>query len=286
MFGLLGKIFGRRDLAFDREAALAEIEELLVTADAGADTVADVMKRLRRSAPSSMEDLRTRLKEILLSFAAASDAVTPLTREGGLTIVLFVGVNGTGKTTSLAKVANFLKARGKRVLVAAADTFRAGAIEQAAVWCERLGLPLVRKEQGSDGSAVVFDAVREAVAGGFDVLLVDTAGRMHTDDGLMREMQKLDRTAAKAGPGAVILRYIVVDGQTGQNAFFQVREFAALFPLTGIILTKTDSGFKAGIVLRIVREAGCPVAFVCDGEGPGDIRRFDFQAYCDSVISE
>jgi len=286
MFGLLGKLFAKKTDSFDREAVLAELEELLIVSDAGTDVAADLIKQLGRVPSLTAGELKARLKELLLGYAPASDPVKPLLEGAGLKIVLFVGVNGTGKTTSLAKVAGLLTTSGKKVLVAAADTFRAGAIEQAAVWCRKLGLELVRKDQGSDSASVVYDAVRKAAAERFDVLLVDTAGRMHTNEGLMREMEKLDRTAAKAGEGATVLRYIVVDGQTGQNAFRQVREFSALFPLTGIILTKLDSGFKAGIVLRIARELGLGVGFVTDGEAVGDIRRFDYPAYCDNIISD
>ena len=285
MFGLLGKLFARKSESFDREAAMAEIEELLITADTGTDTVKEIIKQLKRVSPRSMDELKDRLREFLLSFVPRNDPVGPLLEGKGLKIVLFVGVNGTGKTTSLAKIANLLALSGKRVLVAAADTFRAGAIEQAAVWCDRLGLTLVRKEQGSDAAAVVFDAVRKAIAEKFDVLLVDTAGRMHTNEDLMREMEKLDRTAAKAGGGASVLRYIVVDGQTGQNVFRQVKEFSELFPLTGIILTKIDSGFKAGIILRIARELELGVAYGTNGEDISDIRPFMWKEFIDSLLS-
>lgn len=200
------------------------------------------------------------------------------------TVYLIAGVNGVGKTTSVAKLAHLLKEEGRSVLVAAADTYRAGAVEQLAVWADRIGVEFVRGQQGGDPAAVAFDAVDAAMARGIEVVLVDTAGRLHTNRGLMEELQKVDRVVRRRLEGAPHESLLVLDGTVGQNAVNQARAFGQALELTGIVLTKMDSTARGGIVVALQEEFGIPVKLVGTGESVDDLRTFDTEAFLEGVF--
>jgi fused signal recognition particle receptor len=206
--------------------------------------------------------------------------------ESGLTVYLICGVNGVGKTTSIAKLANRLKNEGQSVMVAAGDTFRAGAVKQLKVWAERVGAEFVGGQKGGDPAAVAFDAIEAALTREVDVLLVDTAGRLHTHRGLMEELQKVDRVIRKKLEGAPHETLIVLDSTVGQNARAQVEAFAKSAPLTGIILAKLDSTARGGIVVSLQEEFGLPVKLVGTGEALDDLAVFDPQGFIEGVFSE
>lgn len=260
---------------------LAQLEEALILADVGAATAADVTARLRlerglRTAEEAGVALRRILREML------GEAV-PLRVTPSPAILLVLGVNGSGKTTSIAKLAFRLKAEGRGVLLAAADTFRAAAIDQLAIWAERVGVDLVRHQPGGDPGAVVFDGLQALRARGLDVLIVDTAGRMHTRVNLMEELRKLNRIVARDAPPAVE-RLLVLDASTGQNAISQARLFHEAVEVTGIVLTKLDGTAKGGIVLAIARDLKLPVKFLGTGEGLEDLSPFDPDAFVEALL--
>jgi fused signal recognition particle receptor len=253
-------------------ALLAEVETLLFGADIGVRTADDLLAAAR--AASSPEDLRARLEARaleILSGVKARGAPEP----GKPLVVLVVGVNGSGKTTTIAKLAARWKREGQGVLLAAADTFRAAAIDQLAVWAGRVGVDVVAGEPGGDPAAVAFDAVRAARARSLDAVIVDTAGRLQTQSGLMDELAKIARVVKKEVPGAPHEVLLVLDANTGQNAIRQAREFAHAAGVTSIVLTKLDGTAKGGVVLGIAQETGLPVRFVGVGEGLDDLVDFD-----------
>ncbi len=260
---------------------LAQLEEALILADVGAATAADVTARLRmerglRTAEEVGVALRRILREML------GEAV-PLRVAPPPAVLLVLGVNGSGKTTSIAKLAFRLKAEGRGVLLAAADTFRAAAIDQLAIWAERVGVDLVRHQPGGDPGAVVFDGLQAVRARGLDVLIVDTAGRMHTRVNLMEELRKLNRIVARDAPPAVE-RLLVLDASTGQNAISQARLFHEAVEVTGIVLTKLDGTAKGGIVVAIARDLKLPVMFLGTGEGLEDLSPFDPDAFVEALL--
>ena len=206
--------------------------------------------------------------------------------ENGLTLILFVGVNGTGKTTSIGKMAYKLKQDGKSVMLAAGDTFRAGAINQLKIWGERVGCPVIAKEEGSDPSSVIFEAIREAKKQEVDVLLCDTAGRLQNKVNLMKELDKINRTIQRELPNTVYERYLVVDATTGQNGLNQAKIFKEATDVTGIILTKLDGTAKGGIVLAIRNELGIPISFVGLGEKITDLDYFDIEDYIYGLFAD
>ena len=219
--------------------------------------------------------------------ASLAGAARPLTlAPSPPTVVLMVGVNGTGKTTTAAKLAHRLKGDGRRVLLAAADTFRAAAAEQLGIWAQRAGVDLVRHDSGGDPAAVVFDAVSAARARGTDVVICDTAGRLHNKANLMAELQKMVRVAARACPGAPHEVLLVLDASTGQNALIQARVFTEAVSVTGLILTKLDTTARGGIVLAVRRELGLPILFIGVGEGLDDLRPFDPPDFAAAVLGE
>jgi fused signal recognition particle receptor len=201
-------------------------------------------------------------------------------------VVLVIGVNGAGKTTSIGKIANNLRASGKRVVVAAADTFRAAAIDQLGVWCERAGVDMIRQEEGSDPAAVVFDAVNYAKSKKADVLLVDTAGRLHNKKNLMNELAKINRVIERELPGASRENLLVLDATTGQNAVMQAKEFRQAAELSGLILTKLDGTAKGGIVISVADSLQIPVKFVGVGEQADDLMPFEAKAFVEALIQE
>ncbi len=277
-------------IALTREVdagALEELEMSLIASDLGVTTTAEVMEALRdRARRQQIRDgaelrdlLKTQLKGIL------DEQQRPVaTVANGPEVLLLVGVNGTGKTTTSGKLAAYYRAQARSVLLCAADTFRAAAIEQLEVWGQRSGVEIIRSKQGGDPSAVLFDALTAARARHTDVLLVDTAGRLHTKSNLMTELEKMRRTAQRVVPGAPHEVLLVMDATTGQNGLQQARLFTEAAGVTGIVLTKLDGTAKGGIALAIARELKLPVRFVGIGEKMEDLLPFDSQAFVDSLL--
>jgi fused signal recognition particle receptor len=260
--------------------AWSGFEELLLRADVGPRATTDITRRIR-SRVSRDEDPAEALREEIVSILGPEHEVE--VRAGELDVILVVGVNGAGKTTTIGKLAALLAAQGRRVSVAAADTFRAAAGEQLEVWAQRAGAHLVAQDRGADPGAVVFDAVTSARARGIDVLLIDTAGRLHTKQPLMDELEKLHRVVAKAG-GTVTETLLVLDAQTGQNGIAQARAFTEAVDLTGVVLTKTDGSAKGGVVLAVREELGLPIRYVGVGEGLNDLQPFDPDSFADRLL--
>ena len=275
------------------EELIDEIETRLIAADVGVKAARELVDGLRHEFRSGTvargEDALEYLKKSLKArWPAAGDpgaraiAVAP----SKPTVVLVVGVNGVGKTTSVAKIAKSLKDEGRTVLLAAADTFRAGAVAQLTVWSERLGIDIVKGKAGADPAAVAFDAADAAIARGSDVLLVDTAGRLHTQDNLMRELTKIRTVLAKKIPGAPHEVLLVLDATSGQNAVQQARLFAAAAGVTGIFLAKLDGTARGGIVVAIREELAVPVKLVGVGERPEDVQPFDPDRFIEAIFAE
>ena len=269
---------------------LKELESALLSADIGVRTTKEVLAALRQQVNehniAEAGQLRKELKRQILKILEAPAASVPSeNRETGATRVMFVvGVNGTGKTTTIGKLANRLKKEGTSVLLCAADTFRAAAIEQLEVWARRSGVEIIKQKSGSDPSAVIFDALSAAQARSADLVIVDTAGRLHTKSNLMAELEKMKRTAAKLIPGAPHDVLLVLDATTGQNGLNQAREFWSHAGVTGIVLTKLDGTAKGGIVVAIARELNLPIRFVGTGEQIDDLVPFDAQTYVNSLF--
>jgi len=270
------------------ESLYEELEELLIAADLGAALAADFTNRAREEVMygtvTRADELRPLFRRFLADTLGATSAALDLDHRPA--VILMLGVNGSGKTTTTAKLAAALKADGKRVILAAADTFRAAAIEQLATWADRVGVDLVRQESGSDPAAVVFDAVKAASARNLDALIIDTAGRLHTKTNLMTEMKKIAKTAEKALPDAPHEILLVMDATTGQNALAQAREFKDALPLTGIVLTKLDGTAKGGIVVAIAKRLGLPIRFIGIGEQADDFGEFSAAAFASALLGE
>jgi fused signal recognition particle receptor len=274
------------------EGSLERLEELLIAADFGVPAtlrLVGAVERLgERGLARTQEDFLEAVRGEIVSILAAGRSDTALTvnLEGGPTVILVAGVNGVGKTTSIGKLAHRFSTRGRTVVLAAGDTFRAGAIEQLRQWSERVGCGFVGAEPGRDPAAVAYDALEAATAGGADVLLIDTAGRLHTQSGLMEELQKVQRVISRKMPGAPHERLIVLDGTVGQNALAQVRTFRAAIDLTGIVLTKMDSTARGGIIVALKDEFDLPVKFLGIGEAVADLVPFDIEAFATEVLTE
>jgi fused signal recognition particle receptor len=275
----------------DDDEAWEELEEALIAADVGVATSTELVERLRtraRAERASGPALRELLRAELLEAVGTPDrslALDLLTEQQRPGIVLVVGVNGTGKTTTVGKLALALAEEGKQPVLAAADTFRAAATEQLTIWGDRVGAPVVRHQQGADPAAVAFDGLASARARGADVLLVDTAGRLHTKTNLMEELRKLRRVLEREG-GQVREVLLVLDATTGQNGLAQARQFTEAVGVTGVVLTKLDGTAKGGIVIAVQRDLGIPVKLVGLGEGPHDLAPFDPDAFVDALLSE
>ena len=270
------------------DVLLEELEELLIAADLGAALAADFTHRAREEVMFGTVTRAGQLRPLFRRFLVDMllPAAQPLNLDHRPAVVLLLGVNGSGKTTTAAKLASSLKGSGKRVLLAAADTFRAAAIEQLERWGERIDVEVIRQAAGSDPGAVVFDAVKAATARALDVLIVDTAGRLHTKTNLMDELAKLRRVIERQLPGAPHETLMVLDAPTGQNGFAQARMFHEAIALTGVCLTKLDGTAKGGIVVRIVRELKVPVKLIGLGERVEDLQTFDPQAFVDALVGE
>ena len=278
----------KKGLGFD-ESVLESLEEALIEADVGAETAGALTSAVRTrtggAERTDLEGLRRLLIEEIerLIAAAPRPAGSP---DVPLEVVFLVGVNGSGKTTTAAKLAARRLEEGRSVLLAAADTFRAGAIEQLAIWADRLKVPVVRHREGADPSAVLFDAIAAAKARGIKTLLVDTAGRLHTKQNLMEELAKMRRIAAREVPGAPHQTLLVLDATTGSNGLAQARRFVEAAGATGVVLTKLDGSAKGGVVLAIYRDLALPVLFVGVGEGIDDLIPFDPSEYARALLGE
>ena len=283
-FGRVATLLGATELG---EETWDEIEALLVQADMGIETALEVTdtlrQRARREGLTTRAQLQTALKETLLTLLPPP-APSALSEPRLLTVVLIVGVNGSGKTTTIGKLAYRLSAEGWRVMLAAADTFRAAAIEQLQLWGERAGVPVVAGQIGGDAGAVLYDAIRAARARDRNLLIVDTAGRLHTKYNLMEELKKVRRVAEKNVHAAPHEVWLVLDGTTGQNALQQARHFKEVVGVTGVIVTKLDSTARGGMIFAIGRELGLPVRYVGVGEGIADLVPFDAAAFVEALV--
>ena len=267
---------------------LDELEATLISADLGTATTHEILGKLREKATrkqiGDFAELKRLLKAEILTILATANSIPARTVEGEPEVILVVGVNGTGKTTSIGKLANLLKQDGKSVLLCAADTFRAAAIEQLEIWGKRTATEVIKTKPGGDPSAVLFDALEAAKSRNCDYVIVDTAGRLHTKSHLMTELEKMKRTAERHSSGAPHEVLLVMDGTTGQNGLHQARQFTESAGVTGIILTKLDGTAKGGVVVAIARELGVPVRYVGVGEKIGDMLPFDPQAFVDALF--
>ena len=263
--------------SFGSEESYEDLEELLIEADIGARTAMDIVDQLREASRKEMADDHEELVELL---AAQLEQIVPEKgfelEQGRLNIILVLGVNGVGKTTSIAKLArHFLDSgKAKSICLAAGDTFRAAAVEQLSIHAERLGVRIVKQSTGSDSAAVIYDAIESAQRRGDDLVIADTAGRMHTKKNLIEELSKIDRIVSSRAPDAAYRRLLVIDATTGQNGFHQAETFAEAVPLDGIVLAKYDSTAKGGILVPIGARLGLAAAFVGTGESYGDIAPF------------
>jgi len=284
-FGQIAGLFGASTI---NDELWDDLEALLIQADVGVDTtlslVETVKDRVAREGIIKAHDAQHILKEEMLALLNGSGAAPALDRKRMLTVVLVVGVNGSGKTTSIAKLARYYQGRDQHVILAAADTFRAGAIDQLKVWGERVGVTVIAHQPGADPGAVVFDAIKSSQARGATMVIVDTAGRLHTKYNLMKELEKIRGIAAKQVHEAPHETLLVLDATTGQNAVSQARHFKESVGVTGVVLAKLDGTAKGGVVFAIGRELGVPVRFVGTGEGIDDLAEFDPQAFVDGLF--
>lgn len=276
---ILDRFTSRTEIDWD------DLEETLIAGDLGIQLttkIVDDLQALGRKV--SGDDIVEACRKEILAILGDEAPPPPQKREGMPTVILVAGVNGTGKTTSTAKLAYFLKNQGHNVLLAAADTFRAAAIEQLEVWSERLDIPMVKTQYQADPSAVCFDAHRSAIQNKVDFLICDTAGRLHTRDNLMEELKKIQRTLRKQDESAPHERLLVVDATTGSNAVSQANKFQQALDLTGLIVTKLDGSGKGGSAVVIKKELGIPTRFIGTGEGFGDFSPFDPQAFVENIL--
>lgn len=277
-------VHGKKQIDAD---LLDDLEYALITADVGVRTATDVLETIRqrvdRNLVADAGELRTLIRQHLLEVLEAADRPVARVAEPPL-VIMMVGVNGAGKTTTTGKLARRLQADGRTVIMAAADTFRAAAIEQLAVWADRADTDIIRQSQGSDPSAVIFDALQAARARKADVVIVDTAGRLHNKENLMAELDKMRRTAGRVIPDAPHEVYLVLDATTGQNGLEQARKFTEAGGVTGIVLTKLDGTAKGGIAIAIARELNLPIRYIGVGEKVGDLLPFDPEQYIKSLF--
>ena len=275
---------GKKEIDAD---LLEELEYTLITADLGVRTVEDILARIHERVDRKMTgdaaEIRNLIREYLLDVLRASETPVRVVRQPPA-VVLVVGVNGAGKTTTIGKLAHRFLGEGRKVLLCAADTFRAAAIEQLEVWAERASVDLIRQKTGADPSAVVFDALQAAKARGVDYVIVDTAGRLHTKENLMAELEKMRRTCQRVIPGSPHEVWLVMDATTGQNGLEQARKFTETSGVTGIILTKLDGTAKGGVVVAIARELSLPIRFIGVGEKIDDLLPFEPERFVQSLF--
>ena len=283
--GFFGNILNMMGASEIDDDLYEELEEQLILADVGADMACKLVDQL--SAEVKSKHLKTGPQALEALGGIIRQELTPETEfdlTGKPAVILIIGVNGVGKTTSIAKLANLYKSQGKRVMLAAGDTFRAAASEQLAVWAGRADVPLVKAAEGADPAAVIFDAVQSAAARGYDIVICDTAGRLHNKKNLMDELTKIRRSVPKACAEASVETLLVLDAITGQNAISQAREFVAAAEATGVILTKLDGTAKGGCVISVKDKLGLPVRFVGVGEGIDDLMVFDPADFAQSLL--
>lgn len=285
IFGQVNNIFK----AFVRvdEDMLEELEEILIASDVGVAITEEIIEKLRDTIKerriSEPEDARLALMEIIEEAIGENEGLCLNTSPA---VILVIGVNGVGKTTSIAKIANCLKKEGKSVVLAAADTFRAAAIDQLEIWAKRADVPIVKHTEGSDPAAVVFDACSYAKSHASDVLIIDTAGRLHNKKNLMDELSKISRVIERELPGCDKETLLVLDAVTGQNAISQAKEFIKTSDITGIVLTKLDGTAKGGIIISVKKELGIPVKFIGVGEQMDDLQKFDKAEFTKALFEE
>jgi len=282
VFGQIATLLGAGDIT---DATWDELEELLIRGDVGVETSAALVRRLRKRVSEEGIVKATKLLEVLeQEVLALLPQPQPLNLDWPLAVILIVGVNGSGKTTSIAKLGYRLKEQGRKVMLAAADTFRAAAIDQLKIWGERAGTPVVAGPEGGDPGAVVYEAIQQARSQGMDTLIVDTAGRLHTQHNLMAELEKLRRIISTRVAWAPHETLLVLDATTGQNGMVQAQQFTQAVKVTGIILAKLDGSAKGGMALSIGNELGLPIRFVGTGEKMGDFAPFDPQAFVEGLL--
>lgn len=285
---IVGKIDGlfKKFVKVD-EDLFDELEELLISADIGVNTTMEILDSLRDTVKEKRikepEDVKRELFDILRSMIGEHE---PLDLSTTPSVILVIGVNGVGKTTSIGKIANDLKKNGKKVIVCAADTFRAAAAEQLTVWCDRAGVDIIKQGAGADPASVVFDAINAVKSRNADVLIIDTAGRLHNKKNLMDELAKIDRVISRELPNSVKETLLVLDATTGQNAVIQAKEFKDASKITGLVLTKLDGTAKGGIIISIRKELGIPVKFIGVGEKIDDMKPFDANDFASALFEE
>ena len=277
----LDRVFVGKKIVDDE--VLEELEELLITSDIGVQTTMDLIERLSKAKVADVSEVKQILKDEILSILGSHEP-DPVETQASPHVVLVVGVNGVGKTTTIGKIAASAQASGKKVLIGAADTFRAAAIEQLAIWAERADAEFVKHRANADPAAVAFDAVAAASARGCDIVLIDTAGRLHTKSNLMEELKKIKRTVSKQLEGAPHEILLVLDATTGQNALSQARLFDEALDLTGLALTKLDGTAKGGIVISICSTLNIPLQYIGVGEQIDDLRLFDAEQFVEALF--
>ena len=285
IFGQVNSIF--KHFAKVDEEMLEELEEVLIASDLGVnvtETIIETLRdRIKEKHLTDPEEARRELISILEEIIGENEGLKLDTKPS---VVFVIGVNGVGKTTSIAKMAHFLKQQGKSVALAAADTFRAAAIDQLEIWADRVGVPIIKHTEGSDPAAVVFDAANYVKSHGTDVLIVDTAGRLHVKKNLMDELAKIGRVLDRELPGCSRENLLVLDAVTGQNAINQAKEFTHAADITGIILTKLDGTAKGGVIISVKSELGIPVKFIGVGEQMDDLQPFDREQFVNALFNE
>ena len=292
LFKTKNAIVGKVDALFKKfvkvdEDLFDELEELLISADIGVNTTEEILDELRDTVKDKRikepEEVKRELFDILRRMIGEHE---PLNLSTKPSVILVIGVNGVGKTTSIGKISAELKRQGKKVVVAAADTFRAAAAEQLNVWTDRAGVDIIKQAQGADPASVVFDAISAVKSRGADVLIVDTAGRLHNKKNLMDELAKIDRVIGRELPDAAKETLLVLDATTGQNAVYQAKEFKEASKITGLVLTKLDGTAKGGIIISIKKELGIPVKFIGVGEQIDDMKPFDSKEFAGALFEE
>ena len=264
-----------------------ELEEILVMSDIGVATSTEICARMRAKIKETGEtdpnNIKSAMKEIIADMLGEDEGLKLDTKPS---VILVIGVNGVGKTTSIGKIASQLKQSGKNVVLGAADTFRAAAIDQLGIWAQRAGVQMVRSVEGTDPASVVFDTIASAKAHNADVIICDTAGRLHNKKNLMDELAKINRVVKRELPDASVETLLVLDAATGQNAVNQAREFKNVTDITGIVLTKLDGTAKGGIIIPIRNELNIPVKFICVGEGIDDLQPFNAREFADGIFED
>jgi len=282
-FGQIAALIGASEIS---DATFEELETLMIQADLGVETTEEILEALwereRKEGIIKTKELKKAFREELRKRLMEPP---PLTFPAQPTVILIVGVNGSGKTTTIAKLGKRFRDQGKTVLLGAADTFRAAAVDQLQIWADRLGLEVIAGQMGGDSGAVAFDTVQAALARRYDLAIIDTAGRLHTRYNLMEELKKVHRVVGKAMPGAPHAVWLVMDATTGQNALQQARAFKDAVQVNGVILAKLDSSARGGMAFAIQRELGLPILFAGLGEKPDDLEPFDPEAFVDGILA-